>query len=77
MDGSTKGGFWDPLGCLRMSFSTLDKDQTVRYLRHAEIKHGRIAMAGFLGYCVANPMRFCCCTSLLVVMATLYFPLPP
>ena len=54
-EGSTEGlspGFWDPLGCSGMSFWTLDNDQTVGYLRHAEIKHGRIAMAGFLGYCV-------------------------
>ena len=35
-----------------MSFWTLDNDQTVGYLRHAEIKHGRVAMAAFLGDCV-------------------------
>ena len=39
-EGSTEGlspGFWDPLGCSGMSFWTLDNDQTVGYLRHAEI----------------------------------------
>jgi len=54
-EGSSEGlnpGFWDPLGCSGMSFWTLDNDQTVGYLRHAEIKHGRVAMAAFLGYCV-------------------------
>ena len=52
-EGSSEGlnpGFWDPLGCSGMSFWTLDNDQTVGYLRHAEIKHGRVAMAAFLGY---------------------------
>ena len=44
-------GFWDPLGCSYMSFWTLTNEQTIGYLRHAEIKHGRIAMAAFLGFC--------------------------
>ena len=59
-EGSTEGlspGFWDPIGCSGMSFWTLDNDQTVGYLRHAEIKHGRIAMAGFLGYCAVPRHR--------------------
>ena len=45
-------GFWDPLGCLNFDFWKLGQEGTIGYLRHAEIKHGRVAMAGFVINCV-------------------------
>lgn len=36
---------WDPVG-----LSTMGSDETVAWFRHAEVKHGRVAMAAFVGW---------------------------
>jgi len=53
-DTTEFGKIWDPLGLAEQG-----SDETIAWYRHSEIKHGRVAMAAFVGWwATGSGLRF-------------------
>lgn len=50
--------FYDPLGISEADYWGLSNEATIGWLRHAEIKHGRVAMMAFVGYLVQSNINW-------------------
>ena len=51
-------GYYDPLKLAEKDFWGAGNEKTIAWLRASEVKHSRVAMAAFVGYCVQSNFVF-------------------